>query len=850
MHQYTSQDMQACFGGAITPGQEWFQESLHYGGIGNPVLMGDSTIRRMFWAVARKLDHFKAMAEEAHTDQHADVNFTTAKAPGITLHFLWKPLLQDIASTQLWSDLEVTANSTENSTSYARTSAHPFLPFYDSMIAGSSSWQPGRSYTLPKSLVVGVPGLWHAKNGDTIDKYLEDFTSISSFLEKHIVVPIQQPWFRYLSDDRKNITAYKVEAMQKAVHRLPQQTKVLWAMNEMLRGQSGAYESDGLHVIDVVADAQADVLLNTLCNEHLATFKENGRSAVSSSDYSCCNNYVSVWNTATAMIAIIAVSFCSVLQIMPRLGSHLNNRVLCAASTLILAVMVCMLADRSPLFVKVNKRFRLDHFLAPWVAALVVGVASIRRVPSKSDALTPEPVIAPVHQTDEWKGWMQVIILLYHYTGASKILWAYQLARILVASYLFMTGYGHTRYFLQTQDFSLRRVALVLLRLNMLTCLLPYAMSTTYLFYYFPPLASFWFLVVYLSIRMMSSLEEMSRFSRLLVLILVTFWAPALLYFSMPLLRILSSTLKINLYSDEFFTRIGLDLYPTFFGTIVGIMVHYRPMLLAKANDFPKSLLRFLPHFCILVLVIYTITLQLFEERADSNIYHRITSPIPILAYFFLRNSTSFLRDHYSAFFAWVGRHSLETYILQYHIWLAADTHGLLRLGLLPAWLETFLMTLLFGWGSVQVGNAVSILSKWYIEGGETTLETETIEMSNTTTEPNQEGSPSKEKPSPLLPQPSSTPTTRPRFPHDITHLIIERTARLTTTITTRIITKYPKVKRVQEVPQKWRDSLKVRLGILLVGMWICNWLYDAEDLQRLVGFNLVAFRRRWLTQT
>lgn len=79
---------------------------------------------------------------------------------------------------------------------------------------------------------------------------------------------------------------------------------------------------------------------------------------------------------------------------------------------------------------------------------------------------------------------MQALILLYHYTGASKVLWAYKMVRILAASYLFLAGYGHTQYFLTTGDFTFKRVCGVLVRLNLLSVLLADTMETDYSLYY------------------------------------------------------------------------------------------------------------------------------------------------------------------------------------------------------------------------------------------------------------------------------------------------------------------------------------------------------------------------------
>jgi hypothetical protein len=91
------------------------------------------------------------------------------------------------------------------------------------------------------------------------------------------------------------------------------------------------------------------------------------------------------------------------------------------------------------------------------------------------------------------------------------------------------------------------------------------------------------------------------------------------------------------------------------------------------------------------------------------------TSFIPILSFVTLRNSHRFLRNYHSRAFAWLGRCSLETYILQYHIWLAGDTKGLLRLGIWNRWVETAMLTAIFLWLSWLMVGATQTITSWIV---------------------------------------------------------------------------------------------------------------------------------------
>jgi hypothetical protein len=731
-------------------------------GEGKILFVGDTGTRQIFWATARKIESDRwVFKEQSKVDNHSDIEYSNK---GAHLKFLWDPWLN---SSALHNELKKLSDPLETDSPSTKAEA------------GTG---PGREVGSRKPVAIFIGGgLWHARRFQTssFDHFKASVDSITTIAEKTSIAadwdslsqynkdgignqvffaPVIEPQYDRLSPAREiTIVPEKINAMnhylqQKSVHH---GLNVLWSYTNMTKGQSEAYGESGLHVVENVANRMADVFLNLRCNAKAA--QQPGPL-----DRTCCIAYRPItWMQMLIIAVTIGVLGLKIFraargapassvrskpdesvarQRSSSMSISTTASVAAASLVLLFSALYCFLTDRTHTFDKFSEHFSKFEFRILLGLAVVPCLFTIkgaqplrsrRRSPSIR-GFQPDNTFLPIEQSDEFKGWMQVYILVQSYVGAYNLLTFHEVLRILFALYLFLSAYGHSMYLLQKKDYTLHRVASVLLRLNILPVLLAFMMDRPYASYHFAPLVSFWFLVTFATLKLANHRNELLGF--LIAKVFLAAVAASLFIHLRGILEapitVLQLVLRMDLNVQEWRFHLGTDKYIVFAGMLVAI-IHVRVLAILnrpqhQSHIFAEMIAEYFVFFqCFFILAalvlspVFWIVSQSHTNKADYNFWMPFLSWMPVLSLVLLRNATRILRTYHIAAFAWLGRMSLTLYLLSQHIWLAGDGSALLRVGFRGGdgslfgdrWRDIAVLTPIFVWAAWKVNAATQILT-------------------------------------------------------------------------------------------------------------------------------------------
>ena len=468
MHKYTRTDTERCF-----------RYNRFWGGQNHLVYIGDSRVRQLYLSTRRWA--------EAGVEQ--DVTKPWA-GPG---HLAWDNAAQNLKLDFYWAPA-----------------------VNDSMMEVLHTWNTGRGPTV---IVIGsgATSIKMSNNSQTVlDEHRRNLTKLRAELENiveyggsKVLWALEPPvlWDKLNHSDKaitnEAIWQYNVESSR--VFR--DSNVLLWSSIYGLAEGTMDQSADGFHISQLAANKACQMVLNLLCNDNM---NFNDGSCCKSSDRPSSLQVISFIVMGAALALTTVVIFYEVCKrqpshqyqnssyrFLPRPGelwecnlplNNLTNFIFCVAK-LSLILSYFYICDRTNLFMKENKYFTPINFWLPVLYITVVGVFF-----NEESSYT---VAMHRDMTDEWRGWMMMIILVYHYTGASQSVPIYMQVRLCISSHLFLLGYTHFTSAWQKGQFGLTRLVQDLFRMNFLTLVLCVCMNRPYQFYYFVPLVSFWFLVLY-----------------------------------------------------------------------------------------------------------------------------------------------------------------------------------------------------------------------------------------------------------------------------------------------------------------------------------------------------------------
>lgn len=329
------------------------------------------------------------------------------------------------------------------------------------------------------------------------------------------------------------------------------------------------------------------------------------------------------------------------------------------------------------------------------IAGLVV--AAVCTMKHEPDSTNRGVQLLSRDQTEEWKGWMQFVFIMYHYYRNRSI---YNEIRVFVSAYVWMTGFGNFLYFDKKQDFSLERMVSMWMRINYFPIMLSLFLGVKLELYYVVPLHTVGFFMTMATCYLAKVLRdkypqkldhEKANMAALGICLLVH-----VLFFET------SAKGLLTWFSPEYSFRFGTDKYSAWIGMVCGFLWgRFKTYMqwcygvddsngdssaasevssgdseadTKKLQNPKKQQAMYIQRASGFALILGWYFM--FGSETNKVVYnprHPFVFWMPIAGFLLLRNSSKRLTEMHSTVLEFLGRITLETYVLQFHVFMCKN---------------------------------------------------------------------------------------------------------------------------------------------------------------------------------